>query len=437
MKAAGSSSNPRSSFDGGATGARHGRRSSIDGRPPHQHQHHRGASAPSGCDAAAAGPRLPGGGGSGEWPPLLGQRPPARSARCERFQQWLRLLLFQLMSTLAAAGSGASEGAWAAALSCLLHLSTHSGRVVRAHVEELPLSVVAALLEQSRRHRWSEQLHAWLVTLAANLLYEHNSDGDNEVGSMQRSLKAGSLTDSYRSGGGSGSVHRGSAAAAPGAAELSWWAGSRLDPDRLAAFGGMRQVRKGGWWRCIVGLTADACPSKAAVLRHPPPQCCSCGCPAAAPLPLQVLLCYREAPTQLARRSMFCVLYDHVVSGQVGGLKGVVGMGRGCSQRARCSTYRWLLSAVQPIDVTHSSNQHRNAVSWLLLQKPGGPDAWAPALLHHAHRSEAAALGAALLRMGGAEASHPLFLAGVSGGMQHLADAVSLQVGGLAALWAV
>jgi hypothetical protein len=244
MKAAGSSSsNPRSSVNGGGTAPRHGHRSSIDGRPTHQHQHHRGASSLGGGDAAAAGPRLPGGGAAGEWPPLLGQRPPARSARCERFQQWLRLLLFQLMSTLAAAGSGASEGAWAAALSCLLHLSTQSGRVVRAHVEELPLCVVAALLEQSRRHRWSEQLRAWLVTLAANLLYEHNSDSENEVGSMQRSWKAGSLTDSYRSGGGgSGSVHRGSAAAAPGAAELSWWAGSRLDADRLAAFGGMRQV---------------------------------------------------------------------------------------------------------------------------------------------------------------------------------------------------
>ncbi len=33
---------------------------------------------------------------------------------------------------------------------------------------------------------------------------------------------------------------------------------------------------------------------------------------------LQVLRCYREAPTALARRSMFAVLYDHVVSGQVG-----------------------------------------------------------------------------------------------------------------------
>ena len=65
-----------------------------------------------------------------------------------------------------------------------------------------------------------------------------------------------------------------------------------------------------------------------------------------------------------------------------------------------------------------------------LLQKPGGQDAWAPALLHHAHSSEAAALGAALLRMGAAEASHPLFQAGVSGSMQHLAGAVSLQVGG-------
>lgn len=36
------------------------------------------------------------------------------------------------------------------------------------------------------------------------------------------------------------------------------------------------------------------------------------------PLLLQVLRCYREAPTALARRSMFAVLYDHVVSGRVG-----------------------------------------------------------------------------------------------------------------------
>lgn len=44
------------------------------------------------------------------------------------------------------------------------------------------------------------------------------------------------------------------------------------------------------------------------------------------------------------------------------------------------------------------------------------------------HSSECLALGAALLRMGAAEAVHPLFLAGISGTMQPLADAISTQV---------
>jgi len=61
---------------------------------------------------------------------------------------------------------------------------------------------------------------------------------------------------------------------------------------------------------------------------------------------------------------------------------------------------------------------------------PASQDAWAPMLEHPAHSSETLALCAALLRMEAPEAVHPLFLAGVSGTMQHLADAVSLQVGG-------
>lgn len=62
-------------------------------------------------------------------------------------------------------------------------------------------------------------------------------------------------------------------------------------------------------------------------------------------------------------------------------------------------------------------------------------------LLHQAHSSEALALGAALLRMNAAEALHPLFLAGVSGTMQPLAAAVTMQVqmiergGGGGAVW--
>ena len=63
------------------------------------------------------------------------------------------------------------------------------------------------------------------------------------------------------------------------------------------------------------------------------------------------------------------------------------------------------------------------------LQGSPGEDAWAPVLMHQPHSSECLALGAALLRMGAAEAVHPLFLAGISGTMQPLADAISTQVG--------
>lgn len=309
----------RSSLDGGAT------RSSGGTAPTRL--------GPGGAAAAAAA------GAAAEWPPLLGQRPPARCARAERFQQWLRLLLFQLMGALAAvsgsapgsaaaAAGAAPEGPWVSALSSLLHLGSYEGRIVRAFVEDLPLGVVAALLEQSRRHCWSEHLHAWLVSLAANLLYAHS---DQEEGGLQRSVKAVSLR-SDGTGSATGSMHR--APSCP-SSDLSWWSGSQLDFDRLAAFGGMRHV----------------------------------------------LQCYRESPTAAARRNMFSVLFDYVVAGQ----------------------------------------------------RPSSQDSWAPVLLHPAHSSERLALGAALLRMGAADALHPQFLAGVSGTMQHVADAVSVQMAALQA----
>lgn len=163
---------PRASLDGRPLNAH----SSLDGRPLNS----RASLDARSLRGAAGHPGSGSGSGDGEWPPLLGQRPPARSAAAERFQQWLRLLLFQLMAALAASGS-AAEAPWAAALSCLLHLGTYGGRAVRAYLEELPPAVVAALLQQARTHRWSEQLHAWLVTLAANLLYVH-TDGDAAEG---------------------------------------------------------------------------------------------------------------------------------------------------------------------------------------------------------------------------------------------------------------
>lgn len=284
--------NPRSSLDGGSRPSRNvaGGRSSLDGRSSNLRASLDERSLrPNG----AAGSGGAGGSSSGapaEWPPLLGQRPPARCAAVERFQQWLRLLLFQLMAALAGSGATA-EGPWVAALSCLLHLCTHDGQAVRAYLEDLPLSVVAALLVQCRQHRWSQQLHAWLITLGANLLYRHSDEGA-EYG-MHRSVR-GSVAESLRSGGGGSATgsagawvwftrvgwwlgvvyvcvglpcwrvqsgrcpeakHPAAACSASlcppphaghrsggGSADPCWWAGSQLEPERLAAFGGMRHV---------------------------------------------------------------------------------------------------------------------------------------------------------------------------------------------------
>jgi hypothetical protein len=197
-----------------------------------------------------------------------------------------------------------------------------------------------------------------------------------------------------------------------------------------------------------------------------------------------VLRCYREAPTADARHCMFAVLLDHVLGGQVRRrcaasscslrppcqpLPGLLRcsdlmqhqqMARraleDCSlsagpasnlsaPAARCSALRSPPHAhtppphppphtharAPPHTHTHTHpHPHPHPPSSphpLSLQRPGGPDAWAPALMQAAHPSEALALGAALLRTGAAEALHPLLLAGMGGGVQPLADAVSTQ----------
>ena len=236
--------------------------------------------------------------------------------------------------------------AWVAALSCTVQLLCHGGRVVRAYAEDLPLGAVAALLEQSRRHRWSQQLHAWLLGVAANLMYSHGAGEEQgtDTGARATVTKPPSLaSDSQRSGSGEGRLQGGSGgrrvlllllagwlagrgaggrgsqrATCPplpppthtctpallpgrrlappvnGADGAAWWAAARLDFRRLAAFGGIRAVVDG----------------------------------------------YCGAPTEAARSSLFCVLFDYVTSGRVSSART-----RAC---VACAAGRWQCTVTVP-----------------------------------------------------------------------------------------
>ncbi|KFM25843.1 hypothetical protein F751_1457 [Auxenochlorella protothecoides] len=91
---------------------------------------------------------------------------------------------------------------------------------------------------------------------------------------------------------------------------------------------------------------------------------------------LDLLRCYREAPTSRARSNVFCVMYDYITSSQ----------------------------------------------------GPNEYDSWSPALAQGAHSSEVVALGAALLHLRAADALHPMFLAGTPGYVPGVADELTTQM---------
>lgn len=164
-------------------------------------------------------------GGGEEWPPLPRPSPigPSTAAhggidpRGQRFRQWLRLLLFRMLSVLCSVSSSLSssslEAAWAAAVSCLVALSTHEGYVVRSFIQEMPLEAAAMLLEQSKEQEWPHSLRCWIGCLAANLMY---------------STKKCSAINRGRGGGGNGDAQ---------VEPLLY-----LNASRLKAFGGIRAV---------------------------------------------------------------------------------------------------------------------------------------------------------------------------------------------------
>jgi len=198
------------------------------------------------------------GGTGGEWPPLPRPAPIRPSTaqgvidpRGQRFRQWLRLLLFRMLTvlcsvsspSLSASSSSSLEGAWAAAASCLAVLSTHEGYVVRSFTQEMPLEAAAMLLQHSEEQEWPHSLRCWFGCLAANLMYSKGKYTASNRGSVI----------------GSGGVNSGNAQSK---SLLS------LDASRLKAFGGIR-----------------------AVVRN-----------------------YLDAPTLKCRRAFFCVMFDYLAS---------------------------------------------------------------------------------------------------------------------------
>lgn len=149
------------------------------------------ASLAAGLDTPSAAAGTAADDDGAEWPPLPRPAPIGAAhgvdPRGQRFRQWLRLLLFRMLSVLCSVPN-ATDAAWAAAASCLSGLATHEGSVVRSFVEELPLESVSELLQQSREQAWPEALRCWLSVLAANLLYRSKTTSANSSSSNTASF---------------------------------------------------------------------------------------------------------------------------------------------------------------------------------------------------------------------------------------------------------
>ncbi|KAK9825377.1 hypothetical protein WJX81_006910 [Elliptochloris bilobata] len=99
----------------------------------------------------------------------------AADEETERFRQWLRLLLFELLLLLAQRREDA-EDVWQSALGALMHLTTAAGRPVAAWAAGLPAAAAAELLRCAERFRWGEQ-RCLLAVLLDSLLAPAASGG--------------------------------------------------------------------------------------------------------------------------------------------------------------------------------------------------------------------------------------------------------------------
>lgn len=123
------------------------------------------------------------------WPPLPADDPTLAmlsevslaALRQAHFNQWLRLVLFHVMDLCRKNSTSTIIGTWTtSAVACLAMMCNYKGLPVRGYLDGLSLSVVAFLLEQSRKRAWPTQIKCWLGSIAADLLYTTSGDGGGD-----------------------------------------------------------------------------------------------------------------------------------------------------------------------------------------------------------------------------------------------------------------
>lgn len=350
-----------------------------------------------------SGDNTPTHGAFSEWPPLKPKDLPPFAInteiklQTERFRQWLRLILFRLIALLPdleeeeeeekegqgqagntgakGGGGGVDEATWIAAFSSLVHLSTHQGKVVRGYVDQLPLHGVAGLLQAARKYCWDEHVQSWLIRLAMNLLYMPPDP-------------ANTATTSCTGGGGGGDKqqqHRKRSSSSGGESlramtsqllqqQTSWAAGGGgLAVGGLPSSSSSSSTSSSSFWG-----SASINRKRLADFG---------GLPA-------VIACYKTAPTAAARKNAFSVLFDLAV----------------CGEDALS-----LITTTDPLLSFSSTTTHHHK----------GPP---PPLIPRAHLSEVAALGSAFFQLGLDQHIQPLFTAGLTGIIPHLAGPLSVRM---------
>ena len=117
------------------------------------------------------------------WPPVSTcEFAQAGDVRVEQFREWLRRLLFQLVSHLGTIESEYFEDSgsevWASVFSCMVSLCSHDGYFVQEYMQDVPLHALCRMLHVGRHAFWATRICSMLKSILCNLLYTKRSSED-------------------------------------------------------------------------------------------------------------------------------------------------------------------------------------------------------------------------------------------------------------------